>query len=61
MRTYADKATPLIAIDENKRLHVMLSSDEMIPKAGWKLISLVEAEALPKEEVAVAAAASEEK
>ena len=39
----------------------MLSSDEMIPKAGWKLISLVEAEALPKEEVAVAAAASEEK
>lgn len=61
LRTYADKATPLIAIDENKRLHVMLSSDEMIPKAGWKLISLVEAEALPKEEVAVAAAASEEK
>ncbi|MDC8832077.1 cation:proton antiporter [Alteromonas gilva] len=55
MRKYGDKATPLMCIDENNHMHVMLSSDETIPHAGSKVISLVEPEMLDEEKVAGAA------
>lgn len=46
MRQYGDKATPLMCVTENLHIKVMLSSDETIPRAGCKLISLIEPEAL---------------
>lgn len=49
---YGDKATPLMYIDEHNRMHVLLSSDETIPRAGSKLVSLVEADVLDTEQVA---------
>lgn len=44
--TYGSRATPLIAIDENKRTHTILNGGKLAPKAGWKLISLI----IPEEE-----------
>ena len=51
MEKYGDAATPLMYINENNRMHVLLSSDETIPRAGSKLVSLVEAEMLDSEKV----------
>ena len=51
MEKYGDAATPLMYINENNRMHVLLSSDETIPRAGSKLVSLVEAEVLDSEKV----------
>lgn len=51
LEKYSDKATPLMYINEHNRMHVLLNSDETIPRAGSKLISLVEAEMLDTEKV----------
>ncbi|MCW8090993.1 cation:proton antiporter [Alteromonas sp. ASW11-130] len=44
IETYGGRLTPLIAIDETKHFHTFLNGQEKIPKAGWKVISLIESE-----------------
>lgn len=42
--TYGIRATLLIALDENQRIHVAVQGKQLQPKSGWKLISLIEVE-----------------
>lgn len=41
VKTYKDRAIPLVALDENNRTHAFLNGRELKPKSGWKVISLV--------------------
>ncbi|QJR80617.1 sodium:proton antiporter [Alteromonas pelagimontana] len=47
LETYGGRATPLIAIDENNRAHTVLFGKELLPKPGWRLISLIAPEGDP--------------
>jgi NhaP-type Na+/H+ or K+/H+ antiporter len=42
LQTYRERVTPLIALDTNKHSHVFLTNNELSPKSGWKVISLIE-------------------
>ena len=41
LATHAEKATPLFAIDPEGRIQVFVDKGELVPSAGWILISLV--------------------
>ncbi|WP_032095152.1 MULTISPECIES: cation:proton antiporter [unclassified Alteromonas] len=41
---YGDRATPLIAIDSDGKSFTFINGNSIEPKAGWRLISLVEPE-----------------
>ncbi len=44
IETYGARVTPLIAIDDDNDFHTFLTGQEDLPKAGWKVISLIEPE-----------------
>ena len=44
---YGDRATPLIAIDSDGKSFTFINGNSIEPKAGWRLISLVEPEPEP--------------
>ncbi|MCW8109793.1 sodium:proton antiporter [Alteromonas ponticola] len=44
IETYGARVTPLIAIDDSNHYHTFLNLEEIVPEAGWKIISLIEPE-----------------
>ena len=41
LKTYGTRVTPLIGLDEDDRIHTFLNGDELLPEAGWRVISLI--------------------
>jgi hypothetical protein len=47
---YHNRAIPLFAVDNHRRLHVVVADEEPEVEAGWQLVGLIPAELLEEQE-----------
>ena len=46
LEQYGERSIPLFAIDPKQRLHIFVANGKMRPETGWKVISMIQPQAV---------------